>query len=294
MMFKLYKLEFKSYLYSGASFQEGTIEFPGSDTIFSAVANTIAEIDGEEGLKEFVKTKPLFSSAFPYYKNNIFLPKPVGVETYFPKVLKKKLKKVRWVEKEIIEKGMWGEVEPKGHFISFDRIEKLYAEDEIVRNVKNRIRELTTIFTIRAFKFSNKAGLYFLYSGEYDISYALKILGEVGIGGGKSVGFGKFKVKSEEKFKWNSEREFGLLVSKCIPEKEEIHKLKNAQYSIGERGGWSENDRKKKLRVLIEGSVLPCDMVGKWIEEDIRNKNNKRKVYRNYRALILPLRWWSK
>jgi len=290
MKLKLYKLRFESYLHSGTGFQEETIEFPGSDTMFLAVASTISEIDGKDTLEEFLETQPLFSSTFPYYKKSLFLPKPMGLEIYFPLEFRKKLKGVKWVEKEIVEKGKWEKVEqPKGQFISFDTVDSPYTEVEIVRNARDRIRESTTVFTTRAFKFLDVAGLYFLYSGNYDIDDTLQVLGEVGIGGGKSVGMGKFNVESE-KFNWEPKGDFGLLLSKCIPDKNEVHKLKNAQYLIGERGGWTENTRKRRLRVLIEGSILPSDIRGRLVEEKV---SDERKVYRNYRALVLPLGWWS-
>lgn len=288
MKLKLYKLNFESYLHIGTEFQEETVEFPGSDTLSLAVASVIAEVDGIDSLEEFCRSNPVFSSTFPYYKNTLFLPKPAGLETSFSEGLRKKLKRVKWVEKEIVEKGNWEKIKPEGEYISSRTIKSVYSEIEIVRNTKNRITESTTIFTIRAFKFVDEGGLYFLYSGDYGIDDVLKVLGEMGIGGGRSIGFGKFEVETET-FTWNSEGNFGLLVSKCIPRKEEVQKLRNARYVIVSRGGWTENNRKRKLRAIAEGSILPCDIKGRLVKEVV----NGRLVYRNYFALTLPLGWWS-
>ena len=289
MRLKLYKLNFKSHLHIGTEFQEGTVEFPGSDTLFLAIASVIVETDGIDSLKEFFESSPIFSSTFPYYKNTFFLPKPIGIETFFADELKKKLKKAKWVEKDIVEKGNWEKVKPEGEYISCKKVESVYREVEILRNTKDRITESTTVFTVRAFKFSDEGGLYFLYSGDYRIDDSLKTLGEMGLGGGKSVGFGRFEVEPET-FTWNSKGDFGLLVSRCIPRREEVQELRNARYMITSRGGWTENNRKKKLRTIAEGSILPCNVKGSLVKEIIED----RLIYRNYFALILPLEWWSK
>ena len=296
MRLDLYKLNFKGYLHTGAGFQEETVAFPGSDTLFLAVASTIAEISGENKLKEFCETRPRFSSAFPYFKQIFFLPKPIGIQRLFRESeLENKLKKVKWVEKEIIRDGIWKEAKYTEKFATTDDIEEdalkgIYTEEEIVRNTKDRITENTKIFTIRVFKFSKQSGLYFLYSGEYDIEEAVKVLGEVGIGSGKSVGYGRFSVEKEE-FNWDSNGEFGLLISKFVPKKEEVKKLAKSWYKIEEKGGWTGNYRKKKLKMLTEGSVLPRDVEGRMIKEKLCDKIE---IWRNYLALILPLKWWSK
>jgi len=283
---KLYKLNFESYLHVGTGFQEETIDLPGSDTLFLAIATMIAEIYGENELKEFCNTNPILSSAFPFYKDTLFLPKPIGLELLFTEEIRKKMKRVRWVEKELLEKGELREAEIYGKFLASERIQDVYDEIEIVRHTKDRIKELTTVFTVRAFKFSKKSGLYFLYKGDYNIYDVVKVLGEVGVGGGRSIGFGKFRV-SEESFDWHSDGDYGLLISKCIPNKNEVQKLGKARYIIAERGGWTENSRKRKLRVLVEGSILPCDVKGRWVVEMVNNLE----IYRNYLAFTLPIGW---
>lgn len=286
---RVYKLHFDGYLHSGAAgFQEEAVEFPGSDTIFAAVASVIAELGGEEGVKEFCDSEPRFSSAFPFYRDKLFLPKPIGLHATAEHDETKELKRARWVEKDLVESGRFESASLEGNFLSKRGIGgKVYEEVDVIRNYKNRLSERAEIFTVRAFRFQEGAGLYFIYSGSYDIEDAVRVLGEEGLGGCRSVGFGRFRPESET-FEWGGVGELGLLVSKCIPRREEVVKLgrDDVRLSIETRGGWSGlsgKDRKRKLRVISEGSVIPTDVQGKIIDEG--------GIKRNYLSLILPLGW---
>ncbi|MCS7121448.1 MAG: type III-A CRISPR-associated RAMP protein Csm4 [Archaeoglobaceae archaeon] len=276
---KVYKLEFKTPLCSGGVLEE-VIEFPGSDTIFSAVATTIAETEGEKELIEFCESNPRFSSTFPFFKEKLFIPKPVGLE--FLVELRdveeiKKIKDLRWIEKNLIEKI------DKDKIIKFAEKfneNEIFVEKEIARCSKNRINESTNLFMERVFLFSKDAGLYFFYKGEKDLKDLLKILGKIGIGGKKSIGFGKFKVSCEKR-RDLFDGELFVLISKCFPKENEIEKI--LYYKIEERSGWSKNGRKRKIRVLKEGSILKEKIDGRMLKE--------YGIYRNYLATVYPIRW---
>ena len=272
--------------------------FPKSDTIFAAVANVIAEVDGIEALKEFCSGNPRFSSAFPFYKNKLFFPKPLKplAEIEHDKDLRKVWKKKIWIEHELLKNSkavldiIRRECEEgeSGAFIARERIPKFYTVNEVVRNAKHRINEQTQIFTVYTLNFAEDSGLFFLYSGEVNIDDAVKILGEEGLGGGRTIGYGKFRAKGED-YSWEISGRWSLLLSLCLPEKSEVECLKDAYYSLLERGGWTNSSKKKRVRVLVEGSVIPGKIEGRMLEESV----DGIKIYRNYLALTLPMGWWS-
>ncbi len=297
MKLKIYRMYFETPLKFKPDV-EGN--FPRSDTIFAAVANVIVELEGVDALKDFCRSNPRFSSAFPFYEDKLFFPKPLRPprEIENDKELLRVWKKKSWIEEELLKnqeatvdviKREYENKENKhGDFITKGDISKFYDEIEIVRNAKHRINEQTQIFTIHALKFKKNSGLYFLYSGDVDIDEAVKILGEEGFGGGRSVGYGKFKVRVESYF-WKISGKWNLLLSLCLPERSKVEILKDAYYSLLEKSGWTNSSRKRRVRVLVEGSVLPEGMGGIILEDQIDGV----KIYRNYLALTLPMGWWD-
>ena len=269
---------------------------PKSDTIFAAVANVIAEIDGVETLKEFCKGNPRFSSAFPFHKDKLFFPKPLKplAEIERDKNLHKAWKKKIWIEHELLKRPkavldvINSEERKSEFFIAKEEIPKFYNVNEVVRNAKHRINEQTQIFSVYTLSFTKNSGLFFLYSGEVNIDEAVKILGEGGLGGGKTVGYGKFIAKGED-YSWEISGKWNLLLSLCLPKRSEVERLRESYYSLIEREGWTNSSRKRKVRVLTEGSVIPRKIEGRILEEHVDGV----KIYRNYLALTLPMGWWD-
>ena len=295
MKLRMYRLYFETPLKLKPE-AEGL--FPKSDTIFAAIANVIAEVEGTEALKEFCSSSPRFSSAFPFYESKLFFPKPLrpSAEIEHDKKLHKVWKKKIWIEHELLKnpKAVLDvirrecEERESGAFIAREKIPKFYEVNEIVRNAKHRINEQTQIFTVYTLSFAKNSGLFFLYLGEINIDEAVKILGEVGLGGGRTVGYGKFKAKRED-YSWEISGKWNLLLSLCLPERSEVGCLKDAYYSLLERCGWTNSSRKKRVRVLAEGSIIPRKFEGMMLKESVDGVE----IYRNYLALTLPLRWWS-
>jgi len=298
MKLKIYRMYFETPLKFKPEV-EGN--FPRSDTIFAAIANIIVEVEGVDALKDFYRSNPRFSSAFPFYKNKLFFPKPLRPPKRIEndRELLRVWKRKSWIEEELLKdqeatldviKREREEKEKRyGDFITKDDISKFYDEIEIVRNAKHRINEQTQIFTVYALKFKKDSGLYFLYLGDMDIDEAVKILGEEGFGGGRSVGYGKFRVRAESYF-WKISGRWNLLLSLCLPERSEVEILKDAYYSLLEKSGWTNSSRKSRVRVLVEGSVLPKGIDGKILLEDYIDDI---KIYRNYLALTLQMGWWD-
>ncbi|WP_456328647.1 hypothetical protein, partial [Archaeoglobus sp.] len=67
----------------------------------------------------------------------------------------------------------------------------------------------------------------------------------------------------------------------------EIGSLRSAYYSLVERSGWTSSYRKGKLRVLVEGSIVP-ELSGRIVKEVVGGV----RIYRNYLSLSIPLGWW--
>ena len=291
MKLRMYKLKFQTPLRINPDVGE---IFPRSDTIFAAVANVISEVEGEKSVKEFCESSPRFSSLFPYYGDFLFFPKPLRTPRKIEsnRDLERKWKKKAWIERKLLEdgKGLVEVLEKKNRknkFLADKEIPKFYQEDEVVRNAKNRITEQTQVFTVHLLRFTVDSGLFFLYFGDMKIDDYVKMLGEEGILGGKSVGFGKFAVRPYD-FSWNSSGSWRLLLSLCIPDESEIGSLRSAYYSLVERSGWTGSYRKGKLRVLVEGSIVP-ELSGRIVKEVVGGI----RIYRNYLSLSIPLGWWD-
>jgi len=165
------KLKFRSPIHFG--YKEKTYQLSeitaSADTIFSAICNSWRLLYGskelEEMLNAFVEGNPpfLISSSFPYYKDEFYVPKPVGVN--FSKLVNdiKKAKKIKYLPINClagkIELGGYSNI--KQGFVLKEDTEYIYFNQEIPRIVTDSITSYTDIFYVQAVSFNREAGLYF-------------------------------------------------------------------------------------------------------------------------------------
>lgn len=293
MMYKIYKLNFKSPLHIGIEgFGAESIEaYIPSDTLAGAIIScwfTLYEIKDKDGFCSDLPFK--ISSAFPFYEEFNFLPIPVGALDYLYDTVRvqeiKKIKKIIYAEKSCYEKMLNSRVmEFKDLNISKKNInthllypleyqpligEPFYKIEEIPRVTINRANDSSTegeFFYFSQMSFYEGAGLFFLAeftdeNTEQNFDAALLLLGDQGIGADRNVGKGFFSF-SKESFEIDEpeEAKYFTTLSLYHPNENEVRAglLKKSAYVLRNRKGFAHNDnlrgiRRKSVRMFAEGS----------------------------------------
>jgi CRISPR-associated protein Csm4 len=303
-----YKLFFKSSIHLGEreNFLESTDVIIHSDTLFSAFCNSYLLLYGEEKLNKllskFIEGSPPFiiSSAFPWWEDKFYFPIPLN---QIPK--DKKLKKIKFIEKDAFEKLLNGE--KLENLQSFKTIPDITTDDEdkktpykIVTTPRVGLSRLNNHPGENFFHFSEvfyreNSGLFFLVdfkdeSIRNEFEATLRLMGEEGIGGDRTVGKGIFEVIETNEIGFNinvSVTPSGYItLSLYCPKEDELKDLdlNKSYYDIIERKGYifspfCKSYRKKSIRMFVEGSIFLSCKTGKIV--DITPETfKKHKVYR--------------
>jgi CRISPR-associated protein Csm4 len=284
---KAYKLKFHSsfHLAYGNAVDGPSETFIRSDTLFSAICSAAQKFYGDEVVSEFIKEGRLvLSSAFPFYKDEFFFPKPLnfypGIQDY--EVIKT-FKKIKFVSKEHLEKiitnvsykgtnyfkkneaekfilnGCWRTVENKVNKVILEAVENPHI-------ITDRISNSTQIFYKTEVFFSKDGGLFFFARVSDELinkfETVLRFLGDEGIGADRSTGKGLFEIEEAENISLPETKESDLyyLLSLYSPTKVEFANIlpRESYYDFEIRKGWISNNtfNRKSLRMFVEGSVL--------------------------------------
>lgn len=282
------KLRFKTPLHLSkgkADSYEESEELLHSDTLKSALFAAALQLYGNDLDKQAFFNSFRVSSAFPFYGQEYFFPKPLH-PLRFQYADEKKLKKVKWLGKTIFEKALNNvalQVEPK-HFALGEMAlsesgttHKLYMREKTQRVKIPKMWEpdnaVSIPFYLDKIYFSTQGGLFFilLHDGNSSqfkqLEAALRLLGDNGIGLQRGLGNGQYD------YEWTTlelevpeNAEAGLSLSLYCPTWEEWLPLdlENSAYDFVKRGGWISaaepeylNFRKRSIHMLPEGSVLP-------------------------------------
>ncbi|MCM8826477.1 MAG: type III-A CRISPR-associated RAMP protein Csm4 [Candidatus Omnitrophica bacterium] len=312
---KLYKLKFKSSIHLGEreNFLETTEIIAHSDTLFSTFCNAYLLLYGKDKLeillKRFIDQNPpfLISSAFPWWNGNFYFPIPLN---QMPK--EKKLKDIRFIEKDGFEKLLWGEKIEKLVKNGFKTIPELDAEKEenkkpyrIINTPRVSLNRLTNhpgeeFFHFGEVFYKDNSGLFFLVDFkdkeiEKEFNATLRIMADEGLGGDRTVGKGFFEIKEIKDINFNfpSEHNGFLTLSLYSPKEDEIRDIRNGYYEIIERKGYisspyGKNLRRKSIRVFKEGSVFPhLIKIGRLVDVT-PEVFTEHKIYRYGLAFLLP------
>lgn len=257
-----------------------------SDTLSSALSSMKAQRGDDNDLKAFLESF-VISSAFPYIGNRYFLPKPMGriditVSDEDEYVVKKKLKKLNFIERELWNELIAGKrlvvkrKQVQGSFLFADK-----GTEETSYPYRSQVNQRVTVswdegkdaepFFFEWTYFHKNAGLYCLLDAPVNMQEELiglfKQLGECGIGTDKSVGGGHFEVEAERvSLPDVKDTDAVMLLSLFIPTEDELHALhlKDSCYELLLRGGYisgSSNTefmhlRKKSVYMFNAGSVF--------------------------------------
>ncbi len=295
--FKIVKLRFLAPLHLSKGKEDDygeSEEILHSDTIKSALYVCAREVFGENEIGNddaFFKSFQI-SSAFPFYKDEIFFPKPmVKVQPFKTDEIKeelhaKKHKKLSYLGKSYFEDLINDQklsiskehVTPDGKFVSSHEQVISLKTPIFKSDVQQRVTIPTdyagnpTPYYVDRLYFTENAGLWFAFKGDdkaFDlVKKALMLLGDSGIGTDRSVGNGQFEVSfGSVNLTLPKNASYQMSLSLWCPTKEEMADsfLKESSYGLIKRGGYIASPakaehltlRKKSVYMFTEGSIFP-------------------------------------
>lgn len=299
----------------GKDFYDTLFDDVLSDMLSAALASVRVNIKGKTDDVESFMDSFCLSSAFPFYKEEYYLPKPKGrISIGIDEKHRKKLKKIKYVEKSIFER-----IYIQGETVSADNSQlcdelltrKPLAEDEIL----SKKGEVERVFVPRdggsdampyffEFKYyAADAGLYCMTDAKDELFAELvelfTDLGQQGIGSDKNVGCGHFDVEAGTIEIADVASDDKLMLSMYIPTREELAAidLDKSSYQMMLRGGYmagSENESgrqylKKAVYMMESSSLLHCpqELHGRIV--NLRNNFSKHDIFRSGKAFYLPI-----
>ncbi|WP_066636008.1 type III-A CRISPR-associated RAMP protein Csm4 [Desulfolucanica intricata] len=319
----LVKLKFKSPLHLGKSGigMEAVESFARSDTLFSGLCYAWANVYGKDAatelLESFTAGKPPFriSSAFPFKDKTYFLPRPLSPAN-LPGDEKsgysftKEFNRLPLVSLEVFKQWVHGEaIDIK---LIPEMKEKLTAAalyQRVPRVQLDRVTCASGLFHAGLTVFNEDAGLYCLIAIEKNeirkkLEGIFNWLGESGLGGMRSLGYGRFEPEwvrpgNEWTELWNSKHSKGAwcLLSLVHPTvQERKNSLDSAFFEIVTRDGWAASPftikqvRRKSCKMFAEGSVLPYLPTGSMADVTPSGwENDLHALYRYGCALAVPV-----
>lgn len=294
-----------------------------SDTLSASLAAMKAQNGERENLNEFLESFRI-SSAFPFYNDHFFLPKPIGklnieVNGNSACEFRKRLKTIQYIELNswcsLIsgEKLIASDLQVQSNFFidekSIADFNKPSVNQVNQRVTISRDENLTsTPYFFDWTYYDNRAGLYCLIDAEGslldEIVGLFKLLGDVGIGTDKNVGGGKFEVETIKiDIPLPAEPNATVLLSLYIPTQEEVEilNLPKSRYELLQRGGYMAGSsevlfrhlRKKSIYMFGVGSVFPVisNLFGKVVDLAPNwNDNRMHPVWRSGKPFCLPIK----
>ena len=291
-----YYLNFRSPIHLGQRGVglEATEISISADTLFSAICQTWRTFYGEQSLTNFLdryKTDEpfLLTSAFPFAGDIRFFPKPLIDLNVNAGDDRKALKQVRY-----LSEGRFRQV-ANGAPIAFDAADLIndgqlwihgneraqfqdnptvWKTDKRPRVTLDRQSSASEIWHLGGVKFHEGCGLWF--DAKFDtegtqtqIETILRVLGDTGIGGERSAGYGLFDfhrqlVEPQSEVKMDR---FVTLSPICPRDADELDRLiqgGDIGYTLEERSGWigsieGNGLRRQQIWLFGEGSVLNGD-----------------------------------
>lgn len=299
-------------------------------------------INGVNGEAPAPEPPVRLSSAFPYAGGVQFLPRPLfhldgaGEDA-------KTGKQVEWVSWDIMRtliqsavpltvdredliqgRRLW--LSPTDHNklppVAQSEKKVWFAGDEamVPRVALDRRSSASNLFFQGQVRFQEDCGLYLLaqFAGPKASEYktavedGLNLLGELGLGGRRSVGLGRFALQEPEPVVLPSvggSDDLHFLLSLYHPTPSEVSPLAvlgkpgmldDARYQLIQRRGWLSSPdgaglRRKSLRMLTEGSIVgwkPTGDIANLRPEPVNGVEFPHAVYRSGIALSLPCARW--
>lgn len=271
---------------------DSTMFWAGSDQLFGAILSCFATLYGDaetaELLCEYERGGCPFitSSSFLIIESDrpaYFVPRPAGVHVDLAGVDAKKRKKIAYLPTDALEATTAGReligYQPEGVFLLPDWVdEPPICENEIPRVALDSISASSNLYYVSSVKFAHNAGLYFFL--DYDMKWerkikaAIRFLGDEGLGGERTYGFGHFTCEFRDAPTWRGEGDCRYLLSGYYPADDELELVRLGaikSYRLRDTGGYiySGGDtgvRKPWIKLFAEGAILAFAPKGKLID----------------------------
>lgn len=281
-MARLVEMRFLSSLHAGEAglgLEEVSLLIH-SDTLYSALSHSWLQLYGEPVPEDVV-----LSSAFPFLGGTYFFPRPMLPAPGFTAEARfefgKALKRLRFVAKKHFADWI------NGRALEFR--DMLAESERLEAAVRTRTRPAVTLdrqsnasglyFVGEAvFDRAQDAGLFALVNAEADrwpaLEAAFTLLGEEGIGGRRSSGFGRFTCRFADGFDPGGAEGPNAYVSLSLvyPNGPAETKGNLIAYRLVERTGWVEapgvnyGERHRRVLMFAEGSVFKRPCTGKLVD----------------------------
>ena len=304
MQFEIIKFFFNTSVHFGNDKLDDSNITVYADTLFSALYIEALKIslDTANTLYTAVSTgKLIFSDAFPFYEDILFLPKPIKKIDKEAKdgdsVVKKAYKKLQYIPSNQFTEYL------RGQFDVINDQTPQFGVNYMKVQAAIRGESETVPYRVGCFKFNNESGLYIIAcyeSGvEKDIMHKLiDSLSFTGIGGEKSSGMGKFDYSFEEADRklidrLSKDSEEYMLLSVSLPDDDELESvLEESTYIICRRSGFiastefSDMYIKKEDRYMFKsGSCFKKKYSGTVM--DVSGGRGRHPVYRYGKGMFI-------
>lgn len=303
------------HISKGKEFYDSVFDDVLSDVLTAALAAIRAIRYGKcNDVEQFMNSFNL-SSAFPYYKDELYLPKPQGrINLGIEEKYRKKLKKIKYLEKSIFEsyylKGepvavkreqLFGDLVSKNVLSDYD---VLYKKHEVERVVVPKSESTASVPFFFEFKyFSADAGLYCITDAKGErFAELLDLfgrLGQEGIGSDKNIGCGHFEVEPGTIDIADIASPEKLMLSMYLPTEAELQNidLDKSTYQLYLRGGYMAGDAdeqkrhylKKAVYMFGSSSLIYCDKPLEGRIVDLNNGMSQHEVFRSGKAFYIPI-----
>ncbi|MGB9521142.1 MAG: type III-A CRISPR-associated RAMP protein Csm4, partial [Anaerolineales bacterium] len=282
--------------------QEETRSFWSSDSLFSSLIDRLALLYGKEKVDEwiqpFIKDVPpfLLTSLFPFAGGILFFPLPLAASLP-SKIIQAKnlhpkaLRKVQFVSeklyRQLLLRKSLAELETSSIKIQEGKIWLTEAESvklptttqldtsfniwEIEKRPRvtvERASNIGSLFHIGAVYFAPKCGLWFgvqWFDKSYKTLFAnlLTDLGDAGLGGERSVGYGKGVFNYDGDLELPEPKTMWTSLSRYLPKESEMTAFQHshAAWKIQTVGGWLDSpqkhgQRRRMINLIQEGATL--------------------------------------
>lgn len=292
-----------------------------SDTISAAIAAIRCQQGKADDIKNFIESFTV-SSAFPFYKDKLYMPKPQGRIEQISVLGKeeheyrKKLKKVKYIDICLWNKLINGEriciedYQIQNGFIVTGHEKPVTYKSQVMQRVTvpRKDGEDAQPFFFNWQYFHPESGLFCILDCDSsilgEIIELFTLLGENGLGTDKNIGGGKFTVETSKIYiKEVQEPKSILLLSTYLPTEQELSSinLHSSKYRIITRGGYMAGSnqvtfrhlRKRSVYMFDYGSLLCTTNTLKGKTVDLAPSWNDEKmhpVYRSGHPLCIPVK----
>lgn len=242
-----------------------------ADTLFSAMYLSLMKTGEADAFLNAVKDKEFqFSDTFPYCKDELYIPKPIGifgkpVQTEDPGE-RKKLKRISYIPLSDLNAYLRGTP-------AIDKYRTSFGVEFEQQRVNLRDFDESKPYTVSGFRFFDDCGLYVIVTARTPqtiglFEKALMLLSQDGFGGKVSSGYGRFEYEVKDaplalsKALDDKTAPRQMLLNCALPGDEEGEAvLSDASYVLVRRGGYNNGlsdhvYKKRTVYLMSAGSTV--------------------------------------